>query len=88
MTAPTPDALPIEAAPEFADHAWSVRLPVRAEQITVSKQVVVRERVSLSRRRVDEIARVEAELRRQELRITTSGPVEVTETNRADIAHE
>jgi uncharacterized protein (TIGR02271 family) len=92
MTPPTHDPLPIEGTPTFADNAWSVRLPVRAEQITISKQVVVRERVRLERRRVEEVARVDAVLRHEELRTTTSGavaiPEETTETIPTNLAHK
>ena len=85
MTVPTPHVLPIEGTPTFADNAWSVRLPVRAEHISVSKHVVVRERVVVKRNRIAEVARVEAQLRREQLRARRSGPVEIIENSHTDI---
>jgi uncharacterized protein (TIGR02271 family) len=64
------DTLPLEGSPTLADGTWSIRLPVRAEHVTTSKQTVVRERVRIVRRRVEDIAHVEAKLRREELRTT------------------
>jgi uncharacterized protein (TIGR02271 family) len=71
--------LPIEGAPTRAQNGWSVRLRVRAEEITIAKQTVIGERVRLQRTRVQEVARVDAVLRREQLRRTKSGPVEVRE---------
>jgi stress response protein YsnF len=54
---------------------WTVRLPVRAEQVTVGKQVVVAEEVRL---RIDTTQRtmvVERPVRRERLRVEVDGDV-------------
>jgi uncharacterized protein (TIGR02271 family) len=59
---------------------WTVRLPVRAEQVTVNKQVVVAEEVSL---RVDTTQRtvtVEQPIRRERLRVEVDGDVTADQT--------
>jgi uncharacterized protein (TIGR02271 family) len=60
------------------EDGWSVRLPVRAEEITLSKETVVRERVVVKRDRVQDSARVYAVLQREQLRINT----EINDENR------
>ena len=76
MTAASANSgLPLEGVPASAEGSWSIRLPVRAEQVTLSKEVVVRERVVVHRRRIEEMARIEADLRREELRTTKQGHV-------------
>lgn len=79
MTAIPNGPLPIEGKPVLDQDGWSVRLPVRAEEISISKQSVVKERVRLQRKRIQDVARVGASLRRERLRTTRSGPVEVDE---------
>jgi hypothetical protein len=71
--------LPTEGTVSSAGGAWLVRLPVRAEQPTLTKEVVVYERVLVRRRRVDEIVRIETEVRREELRAIAEGDVSVRE---------
>jgi uncharacterized protein (TIGR02271 family) len=62
-----------------------VRLPVRSEEVTLSKQTVVYERVLVGRRGIQEVAHVEAELRREELRATASGDAKIaTRDSRAN----
>jgi hypothetical protein len=73
--------LALEATPEPNGWGWSIRLPVRAEQLTVTKQVVVRERVVLRRREVSEVAHLDTTVRREELRIQREGDVAVTESD-------
>lgn len=60
-------ALALEASGGFSERGWSVRLPVRAEQIRIDKQAVVYERVVVSRRAIEEQARLQAKVRREEL---------------------
>jgi hypothetical protein len=74
------DTLPIETVPISTAHGWSIRLPVRAERVTVSKDVVVRERVVVRRREIADVAHMEAEVRREELRTSTEGEIEVVDT--------
>jgi len=69
--------LPLSARREETSHGlvrtWTVRLPVRAEAVTVGKQVVVSEEVRL---RVDSTQRtvvVERPVRRERLRLEVAG---------------
>jgi uncharacterized protein (TIGR02271 family) len=75
------EGLPVEADCTSVAGGWVVRLPVRAEQVTVTTELVVYERVLVRRRRVGEIARIETEVRREELRAITEGEVNVRETH-------
>jgi len=53
------------------------RVPVREEQVTVDKQPVVREEVSLGKRQVQETQRVSDTVRREEARVERQGDVDV-----------
>ena len=75
--------LPLEATQSRTDRCWTVRLPVRREQVSVSKRVVVRERVVVHRRAVEDVARVEGQVSREVLRLETEGEVEVESTDAA-----
>jgi len=70
MTESSKQALPLEATSRSIESGWSVRLPVRAERITLARESVVCEEVRVSRRRIQEVARVQALLRRETLRTT------------------
>jgi uncharacterized protein (TIGR02271 family) len=70
MTDSNRHLLPLEATPRWIEGGWSVHLPVRAERITLARESVVREDVRVTRRRVQEVARVQAVLRRETLRTT------------------
>jgi hypothetical protein len=66
--------LPLDAsAPVRGEAGWVVSLPVRAEHVEVEKRVVVYERVLVQRGEVDDATRVEAEVRREALRVDTDG---------------
>ena len=52
---------------------------MRAEHVTLSKEVVVRERVVVRRHPVEEVARVEARVLREVLRTSQSGAVDIVE---------
>jgi len=69
--------LALEAAPVATGHGLLIRLPVRAERVTVSKQVAIYERIVVRRRAVADVARVHGEVRREELRTSTQGDVDV-----------
>lgn len=71
--------LPLQAAPGSAPTGWSIRLPVRAEEITVSRNVFVRERVLVRRERMADVEHVAADVRREELRTSSEGNVEVVD---------
>jgi len=53
------------------------RVPVREEQVTVDKQPVVREEVSLGKRQVQDSQRVSDTVRREEARVERQGDVNV-----------
>jgi Domain of unknown function (DUF2382) len=88
-TPPTPPAttrrLPLGAARSRSGQGWVIRLPVRAEEVMVTKEVVVRERVVLRRRELDDVARVEATVRRERLQVATTGPVDVVDVVEDDL---
>lgn len=69
--------LPLGAVPTFTDQGWAIGLVVRAEQVTVRKNVVVYERVVIRRRVVDDVASVGDKVRREELRTSIEGDIEV-----------
>ncbi|TME64925.1 MAG: YsnF/AvaK domain-containing protein [Chloroflexi bacterium] len=53
------------------------RVPVREEQVTVDKQPVESEEVSLGKRQVQETQRVSDTVRREEARVERQGDVDV-----------
>jgi uncharacterized protein (TIGR02271 family) len=83
----TPDAslskerglLPLSTAREETSHglakSWTIRLPVRAEQVTVGKQVVVAEEVRLRVNRTERTVAIERPVRRERLRVEVAGDV-------------
>jgi len=72
--------LPLESsAVAFNERGWEIRLPVRAEEIAVEKQVVVRERVVVGRREVDDVEHVDASVRREQLRVDVEGEAKTRE---------
>ena len=73
---------PLEVARAPSGQGWVIRIPVRAERVTLSKQVVVRERVVIRQREVREIAQLDATVRREQLRVETEGQAKVAEQPR------
>jgi len=69
--------LPLQGTVETVANGWALRLPVRAEHVTVTKQAVVVEEVVLRRSEVDDVVHVDETLRRERLRVSTEGDVEV-----------
>jgi len=69
--------LRLDARPVASDAGWSISLQCRAEELTLSKRVVVYERVLLRKRRVGEAAHIQTTLQREELRVGTEGDVNV-----------
>ncbi|MDQ6673914.1 MAG: YsnF/AvaK domain-containing protein [Chloroflexota bacterium] len=63
-------SLELESTPTTSERGWSVRLPVRAEHISVDKQVVVYERVLVRRREIEDLAQVQGTVRKEEPRVT------------------
>ena len=88
LSAETPAStqrLRLGAARSRSGQGWVIRLPVRAEQVTVTKEVVVRERVVLRRREAEDLVRAEATVRRERLQVGTTGPVDVVEVTEDDL---
>jgi len=80
-TSPSREGRPLPLSAQWGatspgpSRTWTVRLPVRAEQVIVGKQVVVAEEVRL---RVDTTQRtmvVERPVRRERLRVEVAGDV-------------
>ena len=69
--------LPLESARTGGGVTWKVRLPVRAECVTVGKEVVVYERAVVRRRELGDVARVQEVVRREQLDAVTEGNAEV-----------
>jgi uncharacterized protein (TIGR02271 family) len=46
-----------------------VRLPVRVERVEVDKQVVVHQRLVVRREQIEDVARVNASIRREQVRV-------------------
>jgi stress response protein YsnF len=71
-------ALEARVEPEPLAGGWVVRLPVRAEDVSVEKRSVVFEEVVISTRPEHDVERIDAEVRREEL---------VVDTDRDDRVH-
>ena len=83
--------LPLEATTEPWLGAWvggwAVRLPLRAEAVTIDKQTVVVEEVAVRRRQFKEVVHPSETVRRERLRISTSGNLEATQPIDAGKTH-
>ena len=64
--------LPLQAAVDAYDAGWSVRLPVRAEFINVTKEAVFLEEVRIWRARQEEAQTVSASVRSERLVVDDS----------------
>jgi uncharacterized protein (TIGR02271 family) len=73
MRSDSETAAPLEGTPARSETGWRVHLPVRAEEVMIGKQTVVRERVVVNRKWVQGVERVDAVLRREQLHTATSG---------------
>jgi len=76
VTSQQRDLLPLSATPAFIQGEWSVGLPVRADEINVTKRVVVYERVVVRRQQVEGREHVQTQLLREQLRMSKSDLVE------------
>ena len=74
---PAERPLPLEVEIEPTAGGWSIRLPLRAEDITVDKRTVVAETVTVRRGQVKEVVQRDETIRRERLRIETEGNQEV-----------
>src|SRR5437868_12769632 len=65
--------LPLEAQIERSAglHAagWTIQLPIRAEHLTIEKQSVVYEQVTVRRGQIHEVQQIDASIRRERLRV-------------------
>jgi uncharacterized protein (TIGR02271 family) len=57
-----------------------IRVPVSAEQVSVEKQPVVKEEVTVGKRAVQDTKRVGGEVRKEEVRVEREGDVDVRES--------
>jgi len=57
--------------------AEEIRIPVKEEKVTVSKQAVVKEEVTVGKQKVHETETVGADLRKEELKVEEKGDVKV-----------
>jgi uncharacterized protein (TIGR02271 family) len=60
---------PLDAHLERTPDGWHIRLPLRREEVQIDKRTVVAERVVIRRAAVAEVRHVEADLRREQLRV-------------------
>lgn len=71
--------LPLDASWVPTADGWLVTLPLRAERVELARETVEIEEVVLRREVVRDVERVQAEARREELRVSTRGDAEVTQ---------
>src|SRR5581483_12033636 len=71
--------LRLEASVQRNGDGWTIRLPVRVEEVHVQKRVVVYEEVEIRREYVEEVAQVDGTIRREELDLRAYGDVDVTQ---------
>jgi len=76
--------LALEADRQSLGNVLTIRLPVRAEDVTVDKQAFVTEEVAVRPSRVDDVVRIEETIRREQLRVDTRGDVEIDERGLVD----
>ena len=57
-----------DATIERTGQCWTIRLPLRREELRVEKRTVIAERLVIRRQTVADVARVQANVRREELR--------------------
>jgi len=71
-----PEQLPLEGQLERLSNGWTIRLPVRKEDVRVEKRVVVYEEVDIRREYVEDVEHVDDLVRREELEVRPRGNVE------------
>jgi hypothetical protein len=85
------DHLPFGGHVERTPDGWEVRLPLRREVVSVSKQTVIAERLRVRRAAVEDTERIQTTLRREQARIETQPsdrPVsEAAEPAETDASH-
>jgi stress response protein YsnF len=68
------ESLPSEARIDRSESGWSIRLPLRREEVRLEKRTVVGERVVVRRARVSDVARIQGTIKREELRVEEHDP--------------
>jgi hypothetical protein len=69
--------LALEAERQASGNALTIRLPVRAERVSVDKRAFVTEEVEVRPSRVQDVVQIEETVRREQLEVETRGDVEV-----------
>ena len=64
----------LDAHIERVAGGWHIRLPLRREDVRIDKRTVVAERVVIRRASVEDVRRVEADLKRERLRVDSHDP--------------
>ena len=64
----------LDAHIERTANGWYIRLPLRREDVRIDKRTVVAERVVIRRASVEDVRRVEADLKRERLRVDSHDP--------------
>jgi uncharacterized protein (TIGR02271 family) len=73
------ERLPLDASWMPTEDGWLITLPVRAERIEVTREAVETEEIVIRTEVIRDVERVEAEARREELRVESRGDAEVTQ---------
>lgn len=68
--------LPLGGQIETVERGWRLRLPVRAEEVSVSKRTIVVEEVIVRTKPLADVARVRETVRREEPRVDSDLPVD------------
>jgi stress response protein YsnF len=64
----------LDAHIERTANGWYIRLPLRREDVRIDKRTVVAERVVIRHASVEDVRRVEADLKRERLRVDSHDP--------------
>jgi len=75
-----PLSLPLEGIPELLPHGVVLRLPVRAEQVTVQKQVFVVEEAVVRTAHSRRVVRIEDDAQREDIAVDSSGNLDIVDS--------
>ena len=64
----------LEARIERTASGWSIRVPLRREEVVVEKRTVLAERVVIRRSAVEDVRHVDATVKRERLRVDSHDP--------------
>lgn len=68
------------ASGDIAAQGEEIRVPIREEEVRVEKTPIVKEEVTVGKRRVEDVERVTDTVRREEARVDTTGEAHLKET--------